>query len=242
MRTILATRAPHPLNLIEYGDFSCPRCRDLQQLLITTLPLFEGEVRYTFRHFPTLSRPQGVLMALAAEAARRQDQYWAMHRALFAHTSLVPISLSAVSALACRLGLDPELFLTDMHDKILKQRIWTDVEQGRLDGVVSTPTLFLGIRRLHGKLTQARLVPLIRHCLDRSNANVLSMVDHERGLVRWSTMGYPSGRQLVVNEGVMSPIINREIIQKETLSTHQKDGTCGSKTTLLAALANKKIV
>jgi predicted DsbA family dithiol-disulfide isomerase len=113
-----------------------------------------------------------------------------MHQALFAHTSPVPISLSSVSALACRLGLDPELFLKDMHDKTLEQRIQVDMKQGRLDGVVSTPTLFLDFRRLHGKLTQARLVPLIRHCVDRSNVSVLSMVDHEHGLVRWSATGY----------------------------------------------------
>lgn len=172
MRTILAPRPPHPLNLMEYGDFSCPRCRDLQQLLITTLPLFGSEVRYTFRHFPTLSRPQGLLMALAAEAARRQDQYWAMHEALFAHTSSTPISLSSVSALASRLGLDPDLFQRDMRDETLRERVRADREQGRLAGVVSAPTLFLGIRRLHGKLTQARLVPLIRHYVGRSNPAV----------------------------------------------------------------------
>lgn len=124
-------------------------------------------------------------MALAAEAARRQDQYWAMHQALFAYTPLTSISLSSVSALASRLGLDPELFRRDLCDEMLKKRVRADMERGRLAGVVSAPTLFLGIRRLHGKLTQARLVPLIRHYVDRSNADVLSTVDPERGLVRY---------------------------------------------------------
>lgn len=139
--------------------------------------MFGGEVYYTFRHFPNLSQPQALLMALAAEAARRQDQYWAMHELLFTHTT--PVSLNSIVSLATGLGLDAELFLNDMRDEGLTQRIWRDMEQGRLMGIVSTPTLFLGTHRLHGKLTQARLVPLIRHYVCRSSGKVSSAVNSE---------------------------------------------------------------
>ncbi len=191
MRTIIPiNRTPYPLHLIEYGDFSCPLCRDLQQLLTITLPQFGDDICHTFRHFPDLGNPSALLMALAAEAARRQDQYWAMHRALFAHPAFASVSLHSVSALASALGLNLTAFRNDMQDATLKQRIRADVEQGRLNGVVATPTLFLGIRRLHGKLTQARLVPLIRYYIDRSHAPILGTADCATGLVRWSGVGY----------------------------------------------------
>lgn len=178
MRTIIPIhRSPLPVTLIEYGDYSCSRCRALQQLLTTTLPQFGGDICYTFRHFPNLSYPPAFLMALAAEAAGRQNQYWAMHQALFAITDPAPASLDSVSALAAGLGLERKAFLTDMRHESLKQRIWADMEQGRLAGVVSAPTLFMGARRLHGKLTQARLVPILRHYVGRSNIPVLSTVD-----------------------------------------------------------------
>jgi protein-disulfide isomerase len=164
-----------PLNLIEYGDFSCPRCRELEQLLTTILLLFESDVRYTFRHFPDLNHPSALLMALAAEAARRQNKYWAMHRELFAQTT--PVSLKLVSMLASRLGLEVNLFMDDMCDETLKNRIWSDMEQGRSMGVMVAPALFLNTLRLHGKLTQSRLIPLIRHYVDRSTVNVLSTAD-----------------------------------------------------------------
>lgn len=179
---------PYSLELTEYGDFSCPRCRELQKVLTTTLPLFEGQIRYTFRHFPNLRHPQAVLMAMAAEAARRQGRYKSMHQALFANAT--PFSLDSVTALALAVGLDRETFLDDIHDETLKYRIWADMELGRLDEVVAAPTLFLGVYRLHGKLTQARLIPLIRHYVDRSNAPVLDTVDCENGQVRWSGVGY----------------------------------------------------
>lgn len=191
MRTIIPINRPgYPLHLIEYGDFSCSLCRDLQPLLAAILPQFGDDVCHTFRHFPKPGNPSALLMALAAEAARRQEQYWAMHRALFAHTALAPVSLHSVSALASSVGLDLATFRDDMQDAVLKQRVRADVEQGRLDGVVATPTLFLGSRHLPGKLTQARLVPLIRYYIDRPHSPVLGTVDSAIGLVRWSGVGY----------------------------------------------------
>ncbi len=189
MRTIIPINRPsYPLHLIEYGDFSCSGCRDLQQMLTTTLPQFGDSICHVFRHFP--GNPSAMLMALAAEAARRQDQYQAMHRALFADTALAPVSVHSLSALASALGLDLTAFQNDMQDVTLKQRIRADVVQGRREGVVATPTLFLGIRRLHGKLTQARLVPLIRYYIDRSHAPVPGTADCDNGLVRWSGVAH----------------------------------------------------
>lgn len=166
---------PNPafLELTEYGDFTCPRCQALQPILTATLSAFGGEVRHTFRHFPNAGHPQAVWMALAAEAARRQQQYPAMHRALFTHTA--PPSPDSLLALVP--DLNRELFWADMHDETLKHLVLADMEQGRAVGVVTTPTLFLGVHRLHGKLTQARLMPLIRQYINRSTAPTLSTVN-----------------------------------------------------------------
>ena len=72
----------------------------------------------------------------------------------------------------------------------LKQQILADAEQGRQEGVLASPTLFMGNRRLHGRLTQARLVPLIHYYIQRTNASVLSTVDSDNGLVQWSGVEY----------------------------------------------------
>ncbi len=191
MRTIIpANRLLYPLYLTEYGDFNSPHCREVQSLLATTLPQFGDDIFHTYRHFPESGNPSALLMALAAEAARRQKQYWAMHRALFTHPPLTAASLDSVSALAGSIGLDRTTFLLDMNDATLKQRIRTDVEQGRRAGVVTTPTLFLGRHRLHGKLTQARLAPLIRYYVHRFQASMSNMADANQGLVRWSGVGH----------------------------------------------------
>lgn len=184
------TLYPHTFELIEYGDFSCQRCRELQKVLTAVLPLFDGEVIYTFRHFPDRRQPSALLMAMVAEAARRQHQYWAMHQALF--DQILPFSIQAASTLALLLGIDTAMLINDLHDETLKQRIEVDIDQGHLAGVASTPTLFLDNRHLHGRLTQARLAPLIRHYIDRSTAQVIGTVDQENGQVYWSGTGHRS--------------------------------------------------
>ena len=86
--------------------------------------------------------------------------------------------------------MDADTFLDDLHNEPLKLRIWSDIEQGYSAGVAATPTLFLGTRHLHGRLTQARLAPLMRHYIDRSIAQVVGTVDQENGWVHWAGMGH----------------------------------------------------
>lgn len=176
------------LELVEYGDFSNARCRGLHHVLANCLPVFDGALRHTFRQFPNPNCPKALLMALAAEAARRQGQYWPMHQALFTYG--LTGSFHTVSALAVMLGLQLDKFLDDLHDASLKDCIWADVEAGNLAGVTSAPTLFVGTCRIHGKLTYARLVPLIRHYVQRNSTQVLSTVNSVEGSVIWSSSGY----------------------------------------------------
>lgn len=107
-----------------------------------------------------------------------------MHEALFMYTTPFPLD----SILENVLGLIRALFTSDIHDESVKRSVFADMEHGRLE--VTAPTLFLGGHRLHGKLTQARLVPLIQGYVDRSTASMLSTVDVERGLIHRSGLGY----------------------------------------------------
>ncbi|GAB4048919.1 hypothetical protein GCM10028810_37300 [Spirosoma litoris] len=118
-------------------------------------------------------------MALMAEAARQQGKFNAMHTALLAQTH--PISSQEVPGIAQAIGLKVDWFLTDLHKETLNDQVWADIMQGRQDGVVQTPTLFLGSYRLHGKLTQARLIPLIKQYINRSADSITLDTSHKFG-------------------------------------------------------------
>lgn len=170
------------VELTEFGDFTCGQCRRSRSLLTSVLSAFDGRVRYTYRHFPNDRFEASKMAALAAEAARRQDQFWPMHQALF---TMPTVTRTTLSVLAISLGLQYHQFLTDLNDEDLHHRIEADRREGHQLGVLTTPTLFVGGQRFYGKMTLSRLAPLIQSHLSRHTQPVLSKVDVVRGMIYW---------------------------------------------------------
>ena len=76
-----------PVTLIEYSDYQCPYCR---RHATTVMPqLIEsyvnsGKLRFVMREYPIPKlHSRAVAASEAALCAEDQDQYWAMHDALF---------------------------------------------------------------------------------------------------------------------------------------------------------------
>ena len=170
------------VELTEFGDFTCARCRQSRALLTSILTSFDGRVRYTYHHFPADRCEASRMAAEAAEAARRQGQFWPMYQALF---SLPTITRTTLSMLAISLGLQYRQFLNDLGDKELHHRIEADRREGHQLGVMTTPTFFVGGQRFYGKLTHSRLAPIIHSHLSRYAQSVLSKVDVSNGVIYW---------------------------------------------------------
>jgi len=135
-----------PLTLLFYGDFLCPYCRRLRQVLERLRRALGDRLVYVFRHFPNeRAHPGAVLMSVGSEAAGRQGRYWDMHDALYGHA--LPIDEKALLEIAASLRLDMQRFLADLHDPALRQRVDEDLADGRRNGVSATPTIFIdGVR------------------------------------------------------------------------------------------------
>jgi protein-disulfide isomerase len=122
--------------VIVYADFECPYCAALE------LRLREAALRVCFRHFPVRSKhPRAWPAAQAAEAAARQDAFWAMHDALFADQGR--LEDPHLWARAEQLGLDVARFDADRRGTAVRERIEADFRSGIRAGVVATPTIFL---------------------------------------------------------------------------------------------------
>ncbi len=136
--------------VVLYGDFSCPRCA-LAHERLRAAPLRRG-----FRHFALSTRhPRAVALACAAEAAGRQESFWAMHDLLFADPGRLddPHLWQRVQ----RLGLDLERFESDRRDPEVLARVRRDTRGGLRAGVGVTPTL-LADGRLHPGVPDASLL------------------------------------------------------------------------------------
>ena len=92
-------RGERPQTLIAYMDFTCPRCAVEHQRLKDTRP------RSVLRHFALKARhPRALALAHAAEAAARQDAFWAFADAVYADQG--HLEDPHLWALCERLGID----------------------------------------------------------------------------------------------------------------------------------------
>lgn len=141
-----------PVVLVEYGNYQCPQCKELHQLIQAIQQHFDSVlpdqnwVCVVFRHFIQNSiYPQAQKAAQAAEAAAAQGQFWQMHDMLFTHQQ--ELGNGYLVEYANNLGLDIPQFLRDISRQVHICHINADIEGGLQSGVEAAPALFInGIR------------------------------------------------------------------------------------------------
>ncbi|HTV50433.1 MAG TPA: Na+/H+ antiporter NhaA [Steroidobacteraceae bacterium] len=142
-------RTDRPLTLLFFGDYLCPYCRRLGQVLERLRAALGEQLVVAFRHFPNQrAHPGAILISVGAEAAARQGRFWQMHDALYAHP--LPIDEQALLEIAASLGLDMQRFRADLQDPALRERVEADIADGRRNGVSGTPTIFIDGTRYDG--------------------------------------------------------------------------------------------
>jgi protein-disulfide isomerase len=121
--------------LIVYADLGCPHCAGSWQRLR------ERPGGLVFRHFPVASKhPRSPALHAAAEAAGRQDVFFAMVDSLYADRGRVddPHLWRRVE----EMGLDLKRFEADRRSSETQARIRRDFESGIRAGVAGTPAVF----------------------------------------------------------------------------------------------------
>jgi protein-disulfide isomerase len=139
-----------PVTLLEYGNFECPHCGGAYPVIKELRRLLDDQLRFVFRHFPTIrTHPHSVRAAEAAEAAGAQEKFWDMHDELFTHqTALEDRSLLSY---ARRLRLDMNRFAKDMSENTFLKKIEADYQDSLFDEhVTGTPTFYINELRYTG--------------------------------------------------------------------------------------------
>jgi protein-disulfide isomerase len=128
--------------IVEYGDFQCPYCVQLEPVMYDLRARFVDRVQFVFREFPLAEiHPFAEGAAVAAEAAAEQGRFWEMHDLLFARSPA--LNATELTAYAKELGLDITRFAAAQHDPAIRWRISKTIEGAVQAGVQGTPSLFL---------------------------------------------------------------------------------------------------
>jgi protein-disulfide isomerase len=142
------------ITLIEFADFECPSCRQLDLILRELLPR-HPEVRLVFKHYPlTDIHPWAMTAAIASQCALQQSPvaFWKMHDAIFdAQDVITPSNVrDKMLDLANHLGLNAETYQACMINPETTSQVKATIEEGHTLAINGTPTIFVNSRRVLG--------------------------------------------------------------------------------------------
>ena len=95
--------------------------------------------------------PESVWAAAASECASEQNRFWEYHDVLFTHTAgrdKGVFTKPQLKQYASDLGLEREAFNSCVDSGRYEEWVQGQTQQGRLQGVTSTPTLMVNDQKL----------------------------------------------------------------------------------------------
>ena len=153
------------VTIVEFSDFECPFCRQVQDTLKQIRERYGREVRFVFKHVPSEGHRNSLPAARAAFCAGEQDRFWQFHEALFAARNL---SESVFNEIAERLGLNREKFQSCLPAERSRAAVVRDIETARRYRVDSTPSFLINGRLVKGAIGFADFQVLIERELNQS--------------------------------------------------------------------------
>jgi len=141
-----------PVQLIVYSDFECPACESFSETVCAAKTEFGDELTIVFRHFPLSMHENAMLAANAAECASEQGFFWPMHDKIFEDNRGGVFTKEEFMKDATELNLEVERFSQCLTGEKYRERILTDMGEGRLLGINGTPSVYLNGTELPGAI------------------------------------------------------------------------------------------
>ncbi len=132
--------------LTEYSDYQCPACAYFHPIVQKIKKNMGDKVEVRLRYFPLNSHRYSALAARAAQAAKNQDKFAAMHNMLFSRQDQWTSAGNPTSAIvnfAREIGLDMNKFTEDLNAGETQKTVMQQRQEGLDKGVNATPTFFI---------------------------------------------------------------------------------------------------
>ena len=146
------------VTIVEFSDFECPFCKQVQSALKQTIESYGREVRLVFKHLPLEGHRNSLPAARAAYCAAEQDRFWQFHDAVFAAGNLSP---PVFEKIASDLGLGLAKFQECVASERSRAAVVKDIEAARLLRIESTPSFVVNGKVINGALSFADFQKII---------------------------------------------------------------------------------
>jgi protein-disulfide isomerase len=135
------------VTVVEFVDFQCPFCREMQARLERALSQTSTPVRIVRKMVPLPQHKGAAPAALAYCCAEAQGRGEEMAKALFT-AEPADLTPDGCEAIAARIGCDLDRYRADMA--AAEQRVTSDLNDAEQAGIEALPTLFIGSERING--------------------------------------------------------------------------------------------
>ena len=148
------------VTLVEFSDFHCPFCKQVQLTLTALLDRYPGKVKLVFRDLPLRQlRPQAPRAAEAARCAQDQGKFWEYHDVLFAQAPKA--GDDDLKQYATDVELDRERFAGCLSENVHRGAVQRDIEEATKLGLEGTPGFFINGRYVNGAQPVEKFVQII---------------------------------------------------------------------------------
>jgi protein-disulfide isomerase len=142
--------------LLMVSDFQCPYCKQWHDETFASVKreyVDAGKIRVAYMNFPLQQHQNAWPSAITAMCASAQGKFWPTQDRIFAtQKSWESLSnpVAYLDSLAIASGADPARQHACTKDRQLRSLIDRDLLRMRQAGVQSTPTFFVGSRKIEG--------------------------------------------------------------------------------------------
>jgi protein-disulfide isomerase len=150
--------SPHgTVTIVEFVDFECGFCRQMNAELSPIVAEHRDHVRVVRKQIPLIAvHPHALAAARASVCADEQGKGDVMADALF-RAPLSTLTDGGCMAMASRLGLDADRFTACFDDERTLQRIKADVLEFEAAAGSGVPTVWVDNREFAGERDQATM-------------------------------------------------------------------------------------
>ena len=156
-----------PVVLLEYADYECPYCQQIQPMLVKLEADFKGKIAFAFKDAPLPMHANAQKAAESSHCAGEQGRYWEYHDLLFAKNDF---QLPKLKEYAEFLKLDGVAFSKCLDSGARGELVKSQLAEAQALGIPGTPAFFVNNRFITGAVSYDSLRQVIEEELRTSLA------------------------------------------------------------------------